>query len=87
MTNFNARSILTDDDYRRAAAALQHAGRNDSVGIEAIIQEAVDLNRVAHFAYAQAFFAMGLFPVLASEYGRACIDSYIAGVVAGDPDD
>lgn len=78
---------ISDDDFRRAAAILQHAGRRDSDGVHVVIEEALEANRLAHLVYAQAAFAQTLFPALASEYGVACINSYIASVVAGGGDD
>lgn len=75
-------SVISPDDYRRAAAMLQHAARQDEVGMQIVVDEATEAGRLPHFIQAQALFAVSLFPVLASDYGHACINSYIEGVVA-----
>lgn len=76
--------MCNDADLRRAAAALQHATRHDTEGLQAVFAEAEECGRLPHFMTAQAVFAVSLFPALASDYGRGCINSYIEAVVSSD---
>ena len=85
--NNRAFDIISDDDTRRAAAILQHAGRRDATGIDAVVEEAVELNRLVHLVFAQAVLSQTLFPTLASDYGIGCINSYIGRVAARGSDD
>lgn len=74
--------VISDDDYRRAAAMMQHAARRDELGMQAVVDEATAAGRLPHFIQAQALFAVSLFPALSSDYGHACINSYIESVIA-----
>lgn len=90
-------SIMTNDltpeqvselagDRRRAAAAVVHYGRNNYDGVNAVLREAAEADRVSPFILALLDMYDQLVPELRSELGMSFMSSHvlrIAGMEQG----